>query len=67
MFHAHGIWSVAEEDLSEIIDFIANDSPESAENFAAALRTKVGKLTEYPKLYRAGRIHGTREMVVYPN
>ncbi|MGO9266616.1 MAG: type II toxin-antitoxin system RelE/ParE family toxin [Candidatus Binataceae bacterium] len=31
------------------------------------IETKVGKLAEHPKLYRPGRVAGTREMVVRRN
>jgi toxin ParE1/3/4 len=58
---------VAEDELDDIVDFIANDSPTSAERFAADLRAKVSKLCEHPELYRPGRTRGTREMVVHPN
>ena len=58
---------LAEDDLDEIIDFIANDSPNNAEHFAAELRTKVNKLQEHPELYRRGHKPDTREMVVHPN
>ena len=58
---------VAEDELNDIVDFIANDSPVSAEHFAADLRTKVNKLCEHPELFRPGRKRGTREMVVHPN
>lgn len=58
---------VAEGELNEIVDFIANDSPVNAERFAADLRTKANTLRDNPELYRAGRKRGTREMVVHPN
>ena len=58
---------IAEDELNDIVDFIANESPTSAEHFAADLRTKVSKLVEHPELYRPGRKRGTREMVVHPN
>ena len=58
---------IAEDDLADILDFIAEDSPTSAERFAAAIRAKAEKLREHPLLYRVGRMRGTREMVAHPN
>jgi toxin ParE1/3/4 len=58
---------IAEDELNAVIDFIADDSPNSAEDFAADLRAKTEKLREHPELYRPGRRRGTREMVVQPN
>lgn len=28
---------------------------------------RVGELAQHPKVYRAGRVRGTRELVVHPN
>ena len=58
---------IAEEDLAGIIDFIAEDSPASAERLAADLRAKAEKMREHPDMYRLGSRRGTREMVVHPN
>jgi toxin ParE1/3/4 len=58
---------IAEDDLAAIVDFIAEDSPTSAERLATDLRAKADKLREHPEMYRAGRKRGTREMVVHPN
>jgi len=58
---------IAEEDLANILDFIAEDSHVSAERFAADIRAKVEKLQVHPELFRVGRKRGTREMVVHPN
>jgi len=58
---------IAEEDLAGILDFIAEDSPASAERFAADIRAKAEKLRVHPELFRVGRKRGTREMVVHPN
>jgi toxin ParE1/3/4 len=56
----------ARADLLSIVEYIAQD------NLDAALarhgdRGKAERLREQPKLYRPGRVSGTREMVVRPN
>ena len=58
---------IAEDDLTAILDFIAEDSPVSAEHFAADIRAKAEQLQQHPELCRVGRKRGTREMVVHPN
>lgn len=57
---------IAEDDLADILDFIAEDSPTSAERFAANIRAKVENLRSHPESCRVGRKRGTREMVVHP-
>jgi toxin ParE1/3/4 len=47
----------ARADLLAIVDYISDDNPEA----------KVANLPEHPKLYRAGRVPGAREMVVRSN
>ncbi|MBI2293684.1 MAG: type II toxin-antitoxin system RelE/ParE family toxin, partial [Betaproteobacteria bacterium] len=32
-----------------------------------AIERRVAELPEHPRLYRVGRVRGTREMVVHPN
>ena len=58
---------IAENDLLNIITFIAAESPVSAEHFALDIRARVEGLPAHPELYRVGRQRGTREMVVHPN
>lgn len=58
---------IAEDDLADILDFIAEDSPTSAERFAADIRAKSERLRDRPDLCQVGRKRGTREMVVHPN
>ena len=57
----------ARDDLRSIIGYIASDSPAAALALWEEIETKVGHLAEEPKLYRPGRVVGTREMVVRPN
>ena len=57
----------ARVDLLAIIDYISDDNPEAAEQLKDDIEAKVLKLAEHPKLYRPGRVAGTREMVVRRN
>lgn len=58
---------VALEQLLTIIDHISEDSPAAAVELAQTIRAKADTLATYPNRYRAGRIKGTRELVVKPN
>ena len=50
------VWRpLAEADLDNIVDYIAQDNPIKAEEFGQALRTKVLPLAQHPKLGRTGR------------
>ena len=57
----------AENDLFDILDYIGRDNPDAAVEVVQKIRTKVDGLRERPTLYRAGRIRGTREMIVHRN
>jgi toxin ParE1/3/4 len=59
--------SAARRDLLAIIDFISDDKPIAAQRIKDEIEAKVSRLTEHPKLYRVGRVPGTREMVVRPS
>jgi toxin ParE1/3/4 len=54
----------AQEDAREILIYIAQDKPGAAREVYEALRHQVGLLAETPKLGRAGRVRGTRELVI---
>jgi plasmid stabilization system protein ParE len=56
--------AAARSDLLRSIDYIAEDNPDAAQRLKDDIEARVGRLPEHPKLYRAGRIVGTREMVV---
>lgn len=50
------VWRpIAEADLDNILDDIAQDNPIKAEEFGQKLRTKLLPLAQHPKLGRAGR------------
>ncbi len=54
-------------DLLAIIDYISDDNPDAAQALKDEIEDKTSGLPENPQLYRAGRVDGTREMVVRPN
>jgi toxin ParE1/3/4 len=53
--------------LGSIADFIAKDNPLRATSFAQELRDKTGQLVHFPGMGRAGRVPGTRELVLHKN
>jgi addiction module RelE/StbE family toxin len=59
------IWRPAAlNDLESVRDFIARDNPRAAERVHASIRAAVDPLTDFPHVGRAGRVDGTRELVV---
>jgi toxin ParE1/3/4 len=57
----------ASADLLAIVAYIAADNPAAAQELKNSIEGKVAALAEHPKLYRPGRIKGTRELVAHPN
>ena len=57
----------ARADLLAIVDYISDDNPDAAQRLKDEIEDKAFKLLVRPKLYRPGRVAGTREMVVRPN
>lgn len=59
------IWRRATlNDLRSIHEFIAQDNAPAAARLYAAIRAAVGSLADHPNLGRAGRVEGTRELVI---
>ncbi len=58
---------LAREDLRGIIQYIGKDSKGRASAFGKTLQDRVAQLAQFPELGRAGRISGTRELIVHPN
>jgi toxin ParE1/3/4 len=59
------VWSRrAIRHLTNVRDYIAQDSPESAAEVAGKILESVEHLTKFPNLGKQGRIAGTRELVV---
>ena len=54
-------------DLLAIIDYISDENPGAAQALKDKIEDKASRLMEHPRMYRADRVNGTREMVVYPN
>ncbi|WP_206611707.1 type II toxin-antitoxin system RelE/ParE family toxin [Acidithiobacillus sulfuriphilus] len=62
------VWRpMALEDREAIMDYIAQDNPAAAVELDDEFEAKAEQAREQPKLYRAGRMKGTREIVVRPN
>lgn len=63
------VWRpIAETDLNNIVDYIAEDSPDRAESFGRELRENTLPLAQHPKLGRTGRPglpSFVRELVVH--
>jgi len=57
----------ARADLLEIIGYIADDNPDAAQALKDDIPTKADQLPAHPRLYKPGRMKGTREMVIRPN
>jgi toxin ParE1/3/4 len=54
----------ARANLTAIAEYIARDRPSAAEGVYQAILRQVGRLAEYPRSGRRGRVKGTRELVV---
>jgi toxin ParE1/3/4 len=53
--------------LADILDAINEESPQGAANLSADIQSKTAQLETNPKLYRTGRVRGTRECVITEN
>jgi addiction module RelE/StbE family toxin len=53
--------------VDEIAGYIAKDNPARASSFVVELRDAVTKLQLHPGMGRAGRVPGTRELVLHKN
>jgi len=53
--------------VDEIAGFIAKDNPPRAASFVLELKEAVTKLQVHPGMGRAGRVPGTRELVLHKN
>ena len=58
---------LARNDLFAIIDYISDDNPDAAQRLKDDIAAKASTLPGFPRLYRPGRIEGTREMMVWAN
>ena len=53
--------------IDEIAQYIGQDNPTRATSFVKELRQNTEKLDSFPGMGRAGRVHGTRELVIHKN
>ena len=53
--------------VDEIAGFIAKDNPTRATSFVLELQAAVTNLQAHPGMGRAGRVPGTRELVLHKN
>ena len=53
--------------VDEIASFIAQDNPRRATSFVRELQSAVTTLEMHPGMGRAGRVPGTRELVLHKN
>ena len=53
--------------VDEIAGFIAKDNPNRATSFVLELQAAVTQLQAHPGMGRAGRVPGTRELVLHKN
>lgn len=61
-------WShLARNDLLSIVDYISDDNPEAAQHLKDDVEEKVLYLLKFPKMGKAGRVKGTRELVTWAN
>lgn len=58
---------LADDDLLEIVVYIAADNPNAARELKKEIETKVEGLKKQPRMYTRGRVEGTREIVVRGN
>jgi toxin ParE1/3/4 len=59
------VWTEpARQDLQEIFSYIAEENPRAARALLAEIKERVGVLIDQPQLGRAGRVEGTRELVL---
>ena len=53
--------------VDEIASYISRDNPTRATSFVQELQSAVTKLQDQPGIGRAGRVTGTRELVLHKN
>ncbi len=59
------VWTEpARQDLREIFTYITEENPNAARRLLAEIKERAVLLQDNPQLGRAGRVDGTRELVV---
>jgi len=54
----------AEYDLEEVEKYIAQDNPKAAVEMVFKILSAVDRLNHFPGIGRAGRVNGTKELVI---
>lgn len=54
----------AEKNLNDQLDYIEQDNIQAADTVAERVQRQTGQLARFPELGRAGRMRGTRELVI---
>ena len=57
----------ARADLLAIVEYIADDNPDAAQELKDEIEARASDLARHPQMYKQGRIAGIREMVVRSN
>ena len=57
----------ATRSLSSILQQISEDNPQAAKRLGLAIQKHIALLSDQPNMGRAGRVLGTRELVVHKN
>ncbi len=55
---------LAHADLTELVTYIAEDSPDAAYRILDEVRRQTGMLASHSDIGRLGRVGGTRELVI---
>ena len=59
------VWTEpARQDLREIFEYIANENPNAARRLLGQIKEQALILIDNPQIGRAGRVEGTRELVL---
>lgn len=59
------VWTEpARQDLRQIFDYIADDSPKAASKLLSVIKERAVLLQDKPHMGRMGRVDGTRELVI---
>ncbi len=62
------VWTrTALKSVDEIASYIARDNPVRAASFIAELHASTERLVSFPGMGQAGRVPGTRELVLHKN
>jgi toxin ParE1/3/4 len=59
------VWTEpARQDLRDIFEYIAEANPKAARALLVEIKERVGVLESQPQLGRAGKVEGTRELIL---